>query len=322
MLVVASLQRNLSDHKFISSTLFLFVFLFAIECFGAGTQKAKYVVAYAQDTMTNDWRAAQVQQLEEGFAKYPGIKFIFTDANGSTAKQVQDIEDLVYQKVDVLMTSPRDMNLMTPVISKTYKSGIPVVLVTRRISNDDFTSFVAPDDRDIARQAARYIAKKLNGKGRVFMLQGVPTATTAIMRTEGFLEEIKKYPGIKVVAIKTANYLRSDAVKVTDELIASGIEFDALYAQSDSMASGARLAMVKSGINPVDKIIVGIDYISEAKKAIIEGHQSASFLYPTSASQAVQVVLKILNNKKVPRHVRVDSRIITKNNVHAVDPIF
>lgn len=167
-LITLSGFNHLINRVFLS--LFVLLLLFChIDSYATNRQ---FLVAYAQDTMANDWRAAQVKQLEQAFSKYPEIKFIYTDAGGSTAKQIQDIEDLVYQKVDLLITSPRDGKLMTPVISRIYKSGLPVVLITRNIQRNDYTSFVAPDDDEIARKAARYIAKQLNGKGRIVMLRG------------------------------------------------------------------------------------------------------------------------------------------------------
>ena len=317
------MKSNHTANKWLAGFLMLmFSVLQYSDGYAEQQQEIEFVVAYAQDTMANDWRAAQVRQLQEEFAKHPGIKFIYTDAGGSTAKQIRDIEDLVYHKVDLLMTSPRDARLMTPVISKIYKSGVPVLLITRNILVNDFTSFVAPDDKDIAKQAAAYIAAKLDGQGNILMFKGVPTATTAIARTQGFVDEIKKYPGLKIVAVKTANYLRGDAIRMMEEVLVEGIRFDAIYAQSDSMASGARLAMMKAGIDPASKVIVGIDYISEAREAIENGLQSASFLYPTSAKQAAEIALKILYNKKVPKRVTVDTQLITRHNAKQIMPIF
>jgi len=284
--------------------------------------KKIYTVGFAQDTLANDWRRAQVNELRKQFKKHSHIKFIVTDAGGNSAKQIQDIEDFAYQKVDVLITSPRDGRASTPAIARVYKQGIPVVLMTRTITSDDYTSLISPNDYEIATNAAEFLAKKLSGKGNVLMLQGVPTATTAIARTKGFLDAIKKYPGIKVTAIKTANYLRGDAIRVTEEAILEKIPFDAIYSHSDSMAVGARLALKKAGISPKDKLIVGIDYINEARKAIRTGEQVASFIYPTSAKEAADVVLAILHGKRVAKKIHVKSKIITKENVDNIAPIF
>lgn len=54
--------------------------------------KVKYVVAFAQDTMANDWRAAQVRQIKDDLARQSDIEFVFSDAQGNTARQIQDIE--------------------------------------------------------------------------------------------------------------------------------------------------------------------------------------------------------------------------------------
>ena len=286
------------------------------------TNNKIYTVGFAQDTLANDWRRAQVNELTKQFKKHPNIKFIVTDAGGNSAKQIQDIEDLAHQKVDLIITSPRDGRASTPAISRVYKQGIPVVLITRAITSNDYTSIVSPDDYEIASNAAKFIAKKLSGKGNVLMLQGVPTATTAIARTKGFLDTIKKYPGIKVTGIKVGNYLRSDAIRVTEAAIMEKIPFDAIYSQSDSMAVGARLALKKSGISAKDKLIVGIDYINEARDAIKAGEQAASFIYPTCAKETAAVVLKILKGKKVAKKIRVESQLITKNNVYSISPIF
>lgn len=287
-----------------------------------GHDKKIYTVGFAQDTMANDWRIAQVNQLTAEFKKYPNIRFIVTDAGGKSARQIQDMEDLANQKVDVLITSPRDGAASTPAIARIYKKGIPVVLISRSITTNDYTSLVTPDNYQIASDAAEFIAKKMKGKGKVLILRGVPTATTAIARTKGFLDTIKKYPGIKVVAIKDGNYLRGDAIRAIESVLLEKISFDAIYSQSDSMASGARLALMKAGISPKNKLIVGIDYIQEARKAIISGEQSASFLYPTSSKEAAEIVIKILHGKKVPKKVSVKSQIITKENVELIKPIF
>jgi ribose transport system substrate-binding protein len=211
---------------------------------------------------------------------------------------------------------------MTPVVSKAYKVGIPVVLLTRKTLAEDYNVFIAPDDKGIARQAARYMAEKLGGKGRILILKGVPTATTAIHRTDSFLEEIEKHKGIKIVSIKTANYLRGDAIKAIEEALKEGIKFDAIYAQSDSMAAGARMALKNAGIDPKKIIIVGIDYIKEARDAIRKGEQAASFTYPTCGKEGAQAVLKILKGEGLPKEIAVESVMVTKENAEEVEPIF
>lgn len=286
------------------------------------SQRKTYRVAFAQDTMANDWRRAQTLGLEKGFKAHPEVRFTYTNADGNTARQIQDIEDLAAQGLDLLVTSPRDAELMSPVIAKVMARGIPVLLLSRRISGDTYTSFIRADNRAIARQAAQRLAQRLKGKGAILVLQHIPTTTPAIERTEGFLEELKKHPGITVAAVKRADSLRDKAIQAVEEALAEGLKFDAIYAQSDSMASGARAALKRAGIPPSRLPIVGIDYIAEAREAILAGDQDASFVYPTFAREGVETAMQILRGRPVPKEIVVHSPMVTRENAARIEPIF
>lgn len=281
-----------------------------------------FSVGFAQDTMANDWRISQVKTLQRELARYPFIRFSHTDAKGRTAQQILDVENYIASKVDVLVTSPSDAQALAPVIARAHRAGIPVVLLSRTIVGEDYTIFITGDNRDIGRQAAQFMVKSLGGKGKILVLQGLPTATTAIARTEGFEREIAKHSGMRIVAIKPANYLRGKAIQAVEQVIASGIKFDAIYAQSDSMASGARLALKNSRLDPRRILTVGIDYISEARAAIRAGEQAASFTYPTYAEEGARFIVKILRGEAVPKKVVVRSKIVTRDNVEEIKPIF
>lgn len=281
-----------------------------------------YSVGFPQDNMSNDWRRAQVMAVQAELAKHPDIEFTYTDAQGDTAKNIQQIEDMVDSGIDLLIVSPRDINAMTPVIAHVRTRNIPVILLTRRILTDDYTAFVSANDDKIAQRAASYMAKELKGQGKILVLQGVPTASTAIKRTEGFLSEIAKHENIQVVAVKPADYLRSEAVKVVAAALEEGVAFDAIYAQSDSMATGARLALKAAGIDPKSKLIVGIDYIPEARDAIRAGEQAATFTYPTSGREGAALAVRILRGETVEREIEVPSEMVTRTNVETVETVF
>lgn len=289
----------------------------------ADSQKQRmFVIGFAQDTMSNDWRIQQVKAVEKELAKYANVRFIVTDARGQTAKQILDIERLVNQGVDLLITSPRDAKALSPVISNTYKKGVPVVLLSRRVESGDFTTFIGPDNLAIGKQAAIVLAEKLGGKGRVVILGGISTSTTAQARSAGFKNGLSAYPGISIVAEKPANYLRADAIQVIEELLKSNIGFDAIYAHSDGMATGARMALMNAGKKPGSIPIVGIDYIQEAREAIRNGEQEATFTYPTGGKEGAHYAMQILKGETVPKRVQIPSMKVDKSNVEKVKPIF
>lgn len=283
----------------------------------------RFVVGFAQDTMANDWRAAQVRDFKEALAPHADIEFVFTDAKGDTARQTQDIENLVARGVDVLVTSPRDAEAMREPVARAYRKGIPVILLSRRVSGNEFTQFISADNRAIGRLAARYLARRLGGKGNIFVLQGVPTASSAIERTAGFEEELKKHPGLKVTATKPADYLRAMAIQRTEELLAEKLPFDAIYAQSDSMALGAILALKKAGIDATKIPITGIDYIGEAREAIRNGELAATFSFPNAGKEGAATALRLIRGGKPgKKEVVIDSVAVTRENVEKIAPIF
>jgi ribose transport system substrate-binding protein len=285
-------------------------------------QKRPFLIGFAQDDLSNDWRAAQVRDLENALAPYKKyVELKVTNARGQTAQQVKDIEDLAQQNIDLLITSPRDAQAMTPVISEIYRAGTPVILLSRRILNDDYTLFIGASNRDIGRQAADFLGqqeKPLN----ILILQHIPSSTPGIERTEGFLEMLPRYPQLNIVGIKRADSLRALAIQAVEQAIAEGLSFNAIYAQSDSMASGARLALQHAGIDPSTILTVGIDYINEARAAIRAGQQTASFTYPTFGQAGAEYAIKILQKHAIPKDIMLESVLVTKDNVERIDPIF
>ncbi len=280
------------------------------------------MVGFAQDNLANDFHAAQVRRLVERFSREPSVNFVFSDAEGETAKQIADVEEFTARKVDLLIVAPRDAKAMAPVIAEAYRQGIPVILLSRRVEGESYTCLIAPDNEQIGEQAADFMAARLGGKGKVMMLEGIPTASTAIARGEGFRQRLRRYPQMHLVATKVGNYLRGDAIRAMEEMLDSGLHFDGMFAQSDSMAAGARLAMRKAGIEPSSKVIVGIDYIAEARQAILNGEQVASFIYPLCVDETADIAIEILRGRKVPKHRVIPSRLITRHEAKRAQPIF
>jgi ribose transport system substrate-binding protein len=297
----------------------VFGFLLVSVLLGAGEKR--YVVGFVQDSLKNKWRIAQVEQFKAALARYPDITLKVLESAGSTALQIANIEEMVASGVDLLVTSPRDAEAMTPILSDVYRSGMPVVLLSRGIRSRDFTAYRHADDYGIGQKSARFIAKKLQRHGTVLMLKGVPGATTALERTRGFMDVMRGHPGITVIE-RTGNYLSGDAIKETEELLNKNLAFDAIYAQSDSMAMGAIMALKAHGIDPKKLVITGIDFTSMGKEMILNGELDATFSYPTAGKEGASAARDILDGKKVKKEVIIDSIMVTPTNVKRYHPIF
>ncbi|HEY0665760.1 MAG TPA: substrate-binding domain-containing protein [Gallionella sp.] len=279
------------------------------------------VIAFAQDTMANDFRKAQVEEVRSEVARHPQLSFVYSDAQGQTSLMIRQIEQFTAQKVNLLIIGTNDKDAVVPAVAKAYRAGIPVIVLDRGISGRDYTTFINSDNLRIGALGAQYIAEKLAGKGRVLLFEGIQTADVTQLRSKGFLDEIGKHPEIRVIR-RTGNYLRRDALIEMEKLMASGIKVDAIFSESDSMLSGVRMVLYKKGIDPGSIIMVGCDYTSEAREAIRNGTQSGSVLFPLGGKKAVEVALKILAGQSVPRHISIPVKLVTRENVEQVAPIF
>lgn len=295
---------------------FILMFMvFAISLFAE-----TYKVGFAQDTLDNDWRKAQADELVNTAKKYPFLSVTVKDANSKVSNQIADLEYFIENNYDFIITSPIDEKITSLVLKKAIKKNIKVILIDRGIISDDYTSFISPDNYKIAKRAGEYLVKKLNCKGTVLILEGIKGASVTKLRRKGFNDAIRSCENIKLIT-KRANFLRSQAITVTDELLDDGIKFDAIYSHSDSMLSGVRTAYKKRGIK-LDKLNVGIDYIHETKEAILNGEQDVSFTYNTCGKEGIEKVVKIINNEKIKKNYTPNSTMVTKENAHIVEPTF
>jgi ribose transport system substrate-binding protein len=267
-----------------------------------------YKIGFAQDTLANDWRKAQVDEAVLQTSKYDFLTIDVKDAKAEVSKQILHIDEFIDKRYDFIVTSPIDAMLTAAVTQKAIEKGIKVILISRGVEGEGYTTFIAPDNEKIARQAAEFMVKKMGAKGVILMLEGVEGATTTRQRKKGFEEVIAKYPQMSII-YRRGNFLRNDTMKVMEDLYAKGIGFDAIYSHSDSMLEGARQVMNEKE-EQKEIITVGIDFIQAAKKAILQGKQTASFTYPTAAKEGIEAIVSIIET------------MVTIQNVHDVRPIF
>lgn len=281
----------------------------------------EFTIGFSQATLSNDWLRAQLNEMKSSVKNHKNLKLLVKNADGKVSKQVRDIEEFIQMGVDFIIAMPLDTKIIAMAFQKAIKKGIKVILISRTVDTDDYTAFIGPNNFMIANDAAKILAKKLSFKGKILMLKGIPSTSSAKQRSAGFLDAIKEYPKIQVIE-KTANYLRSDAMKVMEELYKNNIEFDAIYSHSDSMLIGARNVMKKYKKDLSLIPSMSIDYIKQTQEAIKNGEQFASYAYPTSAKEGIGLIVDLINNKEVPKVTYIKSILVTKKNVHLVEPIF
>src|ERR1700743_2950864 len=87
-----------------------------------------YTIGFSQCVGSDLWRRSMLDEMKMELSLHPGAKFIYTDANGDSKTQVQQVKNLLNQGIDLLIISPNEAQPLTDIVEQTYNRGIPVIV--------------------------------------------------------------------------------------------------------------------------------------------------------------------------------------------------
>lgn len=292
------------------SILFLSIFLF-VGCQNSAKKQYTIGVSQCSDDL---WRETMNKEIQREISFYPKVEVVFKTSKDDTQKQLQDIEEFIEQKVDLLIIAPNESKAFTPLVQKAYEQGIPVILVDRRIDSDHYTAYIGADNYQIGKEAGIYAASLLSGKSKIVEIRGLKGATPDTQRHLGFSEIISQYTDIEIVEQIQGNFLKEEAQRQMVEVFKNHKNIDLIFAMNDQMALGAYEASLQfSGKRP---FIIGVDALQgEGVEQILKGVQDASFLYPTGGDKVVELAMKILENQPFEKENTLHTAVVDKQNV-------
>lgn len=244
-------------------------------------QKGTYKVGFAQTESNNPWRIAQTNSMKAEAEKL-GYQLVYTDAAGSAAKQVADVNSMIAQGVDVIFLAPREEKPLIPAVMAAKKAGIPVILLDRSVdpslakAGEDYLTFIGSNFVEEGKRIAEWLAKNANGKSKIIELEGTTGSSPANDRKKGFDEAIKAAGGFEIVASQTGDFARDKGRQVAEALLQAHPDADIIYAHNDEMAMGAIAALEAAGKVPgKDVLVLSIDGGKEAVQAVVDGKIAA-----------------------------------------------
>lgn len=251
----------------------------------------------------------------EDAAKELGVDLSTSSADSKLETQVANIENNLQQHVDAILVNPIDSEALATTVVQATTAGVPVFTVDVNVVGADVSSFVASDNTQIGRMAAQNIIEKLNGNGNVAVL-GWPTITSTRDRQQGFMEELQKAPGIKVVATSGGATDRAAALDSAENILQSNPGLDAIFGVNESGALGALAAADAQGKTGV--YIVGVDATPDLLEAIGKGTQVKAAIAQDPyqmGKTAVEQAVSQLSGKTIEKKVNVPIDLVTKENV-------
>ena len=281
----------------------------------AGATK-QFTIGLSQCNLGEPWRVQMNKDISEEAMKHPEIKLIAVDAQNKSETQQQQVRDLIQRKVSLIIISPKESRPLTKPVEEAMGAGIPVIVLDRKLQGDNYTCFIGGDNVKIGREAGKYMAQLLGGKGDVVELKGLMTSTPAKERHDGFMEGIKGSK-IRVVADPDCKWLEGDAQREMNSALSRFPRIDAVYGHNDPSAHGAYTAARAEGKGREKQIkFLGIDGLpGEGQRYVKDGILSATFQYPTGGKDGVLTALKVLNGEQVEKNITLGTRIFTPDNV-------
>jgi len=242
-------------------------------------------------------------------AKNHGIDVIVIDAQNDSAKQGNDVEDLLQQGVTALLINPVDSAAISTAVQSANGLNIPVVTLDRSADSGEVVTLVASDNVAGGSMAAQFIVDTVGEGAKVIELEGSPGASATRERGQGFhdIADTK----LKVIAKQTANFDRSNGLTVMENLLQGNPDVQAVFAHNDEMALGAIEAIQSSGKNIP---IIGFDGNDDALKSIEEGKLTGTVAQqPALIGQlAVQAAKDTLDGKEVEKLIAAPLKLVTK----------
>jgi ABC-type sugar transport system substrate-binding protein len=247
-------------------------------------------------------------------AKKEGAKLIIADAQDDAATQQDDVQNFVTQQVDAILINPVDSEAVVPAVQAANQANIPVIALDRGASGGKLETLIASDNVEGGRMAAKELIQ-LVGSGPVAQLEGIPGTSPTRDRGQGFEEVINAQDAVQLVSSQTANFLRTEGLNVTENILQSNPGIKGIFAQNDEMAMGAVRAL--GGRAGSEVKIVGFDGIEDALKAIQAGKMNATIAQQPDkiGSLGVENAMKVVDGKSVDKNIPVQVKLVTKENV-------
>ncbi len=307
---------NLNNTIYMKRYLYLVIYIgLGLSLAACKQQPKKFVIGVSQCSEDN-WRNKLNDELKMGEYLNDSIIVKLASSNDDNVLQNKQVNQFVDEGVDLLVISPNQLSAISKAVERAYEKGIPVILYDRISNTDKYTAFIGCDNYHIGKSMGTFIAQKLQGKGRIVEICGLDGSSPAMERHLGFMDAIKPYPGIQVIASEEGNWKEEGGVQAMKRILKKTQDFDYVFAHSDRLAWGAYEAAKQMGLQHRYKF-TGVDGMATkggGLELVRDGIFEASYLYPTKGDEVIALAMKILKHQPFERKNYLSTSIITQEN--------
>ncbi len=286
--------------------------------------KALQIAVIPKGTSHEYWKsihAGAMKAAQELGAKGTPVNIIWkgTQSEGDRDGQVTLVETFITQKVSGMVLAPLDKDALTSPVHDAAGHKIPVVIIDSSLSGSDYVSFCATDNEKGGQLAGEQMAKLLGGKGNVIVLAYAQGSASTEAREKGFLETVKKYPGITVLSSNQYGGPTTEKAQQTSgNLLARyGAQVNGIFASNETNTRGMRLALKDKGLLGKVKF-VGFDAAPDLLDALKAGEMQGLVVQnPFKMGElGVTTLVDSIGGKTVPKTVDTGVALVTPDKLN------
>lgn len=282
---------------------------------GCAQKPRKFVIGVSQCS-EDTWRDKLNDELKMGEYLNDSLIVKLASSNDDNMLQNKQVNQFIDEGVDLLIVSPNQLSAISKSVERAYDKGIPVILYDRKTNSDKYTAFIGCDNYTIGQSMGTFIAQQLQGKGRIVEIRGLEGSSPALERHRGFMDAIKPYPGLRVVASEGGNWKEEGGIQAMKRILKQTQDFDYVFAHNDCLAWGAYVAARQMKVKRNYKY-TGVDGMATeggGLELVRDGIFEASYLYPTKGDEVIALAMKILKHQPYERDNYLSTSIITQAN--------
>jgi ribose transport system substrate-binding protein len=237
--------------------------------------------------------------------------------------QINEVEAFINRGVNGICLAPLDSKALRKYASAAMAKKIPVVIFDSGLEGDDWISYVATDNYQGGVLAGEHLVKLLGGKGKIALLRYMEGSESTLQREQGFVDAIKKAPGVQLVSDNQyAGATADTAIKASENLLASlkgadgGLQIDGLFCPNESSAVGMLRALQSAKLAGKVKF-VGFDTSEKIIAALKAGELNGTVLQnPIKMGYlSIKTMVEHLRGGKVERRIDTGVVLATPENM-------
>lgn len=206
-------------------------------------------------------------------AKALGVKLQVLDGQGSSPKQVADLENAITRGAQGFIVSPNDINAISSAVEEIQQAKLPVVTLDRSVESEKKVPHFGANNYKGGEAIANYVKSMFPNGAEIVLLTGQPGSSSNIERTKGIRDSLKtggdKY---RIVVDQTGNWMRSEGMRIIESVLPSLPKPpQVILSANDDMALGAIEALQSHGMKPGEIMVTGFDAVPEALARVREG---------------------------------------------------